>query len=250
VHRTSLFALLLFLTVLGKGWGDGFPTVGVAGPAQVMTIPAGENTTSYVRLYNDGNTTGTYGLEIQGNASSIAFLACERISISPGENQRVEITYAAPVEEAFYEGMLVISLEGEQIVPGVTREIAVSVEKPAGNRPPRLSLVFPGSNASLSGDVDVVASVEDPDGDPISIKIFIDGQKVSDGATYVWRTRRWEDGEHELKISASDGTETSEIKAHFVISNPRGVPIAYVGAAAGACAGMVLLAVWYRRRST
>lgn len=247
VYRgTSL--LLLPALLLASAAATDLPSVGVAGPSQVMTIPTGENTTSYLRLYNDGNATGDYGLDIQGNVSSIAFLAAERISIPPGENRRVEITYVAPPEESFYEGTILVSLEGKQIVPGISREVAVTLRKPLENRPPRLSLPYPGENATLSGDVDVVANVYDPDGDSVEVTIYINGEEVSDRPTYVWRTRKWDDGEYELRIVATDGKEDAEIVRRLLVSNPRGLALVYAGGAVGACLVVLLLGLRHLRR--
>jgi hypothetical protein len=248
VYRATRLVLLSTI-LLASAAAAQLPSVGVAGPSQVITIPTGENTTSYLRLYNDGNASGNYGIEIQGNVSSIAILEAERVSIPPGENRRVEITYVAPVEESFYDGIILVSLEGEQIVPGITREVAITVRKPLENRPPRLSLPYPEENATLSGDVDVVAKVDDPDGDSVGVTIYIDGKEVSDVPTYVWRTRRWEDGEHEVKVIVTDGKDSVEIVRRLLVSNPRDPTLAYAGGAVAACLVALALVLWHRRRS-
>ena len=73
MHRATHIVLLSTILLASAAAAE-LPSVGVAGPSQVITISTGENTTSYLRLYNDGNASGDYGLEIQGNVSSIAIL--------------------------------------------------------------------------------------------------------------------------------------------------------------------------------
>ncbi len=240
----------LFLVVwVGQAVASETASVGISGPPQAFTLLTGENVTSYIRIYNDGNATGAYRIELHGNVTSITFLETTSLTIDPLQNRRVEIVYAAPSYPAYFEGEIVVLLEGEQIVPGVTRQISITVAKPAGNRPPWVRIVFPKEGEKLSGDVSVAVEGGDPDGDEVYFEIYIDGKLVSSKATYVWRTRRWSKGEHELKAVASDSNLTAEAVTVFVVENPQKPSLLYVGVAA-AFAAAVLVFFLIRRRGT
>jgi len=242
VYRGYSSVLIFLLLLAGTAWADA-PSVGVAGPSQVITIPTGENTSSYIRIYNDGNASGDYGIQIRGNISSMTFLDLEELTIPAGQNSRVGITYMAPFEEGYYDGELVVSLRGNQIVPGVTKEIGITVERPVTNRPPRIRVLRPGANGTLAGDVDIVVDAEDPDGDEVAVSIYVDGELVSERDTYVWKTRRWENGEHEILVLATDGNLTSNATIKCLLENPGGIPVWSIAVAAGSIPGLLLLAL-------
>jgi len=208
------------MLAFGAG-AEGSPSVGVAGPSQVFSAPTGQNISSYIRIYNGGNSTGNYSIVIEGNVTAIALLEARSLVIPPGENRRVSIIYVAPNREAYYEGLMVVSLTGEQIVPGVTREIRITLKRPPQNRPPRVRIVFPKEGEVLKGNVQVAAEAEDPDGDPVSIEIYIDGGLVATGETYVWHTRKWPNGGHELRVVASDSNLTGEANRTLRVENPK-----------------------------
>jgi len=241
-------AALAVLCCLGEAFANGTPSVGIAGPPQVFTGLTGENLTSYVRIYNDGNATGSYRLEVHGNVSSITVLESRSFSIEAGSNRRVSIVYVAPVEPRYFEGELVALLEGQQIMPGVTKEISITVARSPENRAPWVRIVSPREGQRLSGDVDVMVEGGDPDGDEVSFLIYIDGALVSEKATYLWETRRWLNGQHELRALASDTNLTSDAAILFVLENARRAPWVYlVGGLAAVVAFVVLLVLLVRR---
>lgn len=228
--------------------------MGLSGPAQTYNGFTGENITSYIRVYNDGNGTGKYRIAVLGNVSGIAWLETSTLVLGAGENRRVEIVYVAPAHEAHYEGVLIVSLEGEQIVPGVTWDISVGFSRPPANRPPTVAITFPKEGEILTGDVDVAVQGDDPDGDPLSFRIMINGELVAEEPTYLWRTRKWPNGEYELSVVASDSDLSSAAAMRFVVHNARGVPpwvwalgavVALVGVA---LAGALMLALLFRIR--
>jgi hypothetical protein len=241
-------AILALSLILGFSSVAGAPAVGVAGPVQDFTILRGENLTSYVRVYNEGNWSGSYGVSIEGNVSQIATLGLDYLALGAGENRKVTITYTAPAEGVYYEGLISVSLEGSQVVPGVTRGIRVVIQEPVGNRPPRVRIVFPEEGEELSGVVDVVVEADDPDGDKVTVSIYLDGESVSNSSTWVWRTGDWPDGEHLIRAVAGDGELESEHDLTVVVENPErswslyvmiGVVLAVIALAA--------IVVWKRR---
>lgn len=241
-------AILALSLILGFSSVAGAPAVGVAGPVQDFTILRGQNLTSYVRVYNEGNWSGSYRVSIEGNVSQIATLEFDYLALGAGENRKVTITYTAPAEGIYYEGLISVSLEGSQVVPGVTRGISVTIQEPVGNRPPRVRIVFPEEGEELSGVVDVVVEADDPDGDEVTVSIYLDGESVSNSSTWVWRTGDWPDGEHMIRAVAGDGELESEHNLTVVVENPERSWSLYVMIAAVlAVIALAAIFVWKRR---
>ncbi len=107
-----------------------------------------------------------------------------------------------------------------------------------GNSPPKLVLLYPKGGESLSGEVDIRWLAQDPDNDPIVVKIQYTSdpppfcpscppqswQDIADGiqntGSYTWNTATIPDGKYIVRIVASDGvSETSKDTGWIYVSN-------------------------------
>ncbi|MCX9084879.1 MAG: cohesin domain-containing protein [Candidatus Methanoperedens sp.] len=76
------------------------------------------------------------------------------------------------------------------------------------NRPPTFTAI--PSNESIFNETDTITisiSASDPDSDPLTYSIKIDGIEMSTSTTYDWVTNNSSSGNHVINISVNDGTE-------------------------------------------
>jgi len=181
----------------------------------------GSNATSYVRVYNDGDETGTYRLEVKGNASLVTFLESEVITIPAHQNRKVTVRYVLPPSPAHYSGSIVVSLEGGQIIPSISVDIDIVSRIPEGNRPPSVRILSPQRGNELSGRVEIRVSAYDPDGDDLNVSIYVDSELVANSTSYSWQTKRWRNGPHVIRATASDSLAECETNLTVFIRNSR-----------------------------
>ncbi len=242
---TAALALILILSIPCCPARRG---VGVSGPDQILSMHPGETTTSYVRIYNTGDEPTTYLISISGNASGIVAPESGEITIQPDQNARVVLNYTIPSVRisGTYSGSLLVSIEGQQISPGVSKDITVTVTDPEANLRPSVEIVAPGTSR-VSGVVDIAVEASDPEGEEVEVGIYLDGALVSDLAEYRWDTELEENGEHLITARASDGTHVVTVNLTVWVDNSPVHDAIWLTVMLSAFAGAVLVSAGYSR---
>ena len=83
------------------------------------------------------------------------------------------------------------------------------------NQPPQLTVAYPYEEASLSGLVEISASVLDEEN--LTADIYIDGELITSANEYNWDTTEYPDGRHTLRFYVEDSAEQSDTEAFEVI---------------------------------
>ena len=83
------------------------------------------------------------------------------------------------------------------------------------NQPPQLTVAYPSEEASLSGLVEISASVLDEEN--LTADIYIDGELITSANEYNWDTTEYPDGRHTLRFYVAGGTEQSDTEAFEVL---------------------------------
>ncbi len=205
--------LLLSPTMAKRG-------VGVSGPDQVFSLTPGSNLSSYLRVYNTGDEVTTYSVKVEGNVSRFLSPESDSIVIDPGENQKLELTYRTKHDDlpGEYTGSFLVSIGGQQVSPGVSKRVRIIIAGTAPNRPPKIAFLSP-TQGKVSGEVDIRVNASDPDGDRLTIHIFVDGDMVSESEIFVWDTTQVEEGTHNLTATASDGEDLERAELSVVVDN-------------------------------
>ncbi len=203
------------------------PGLAISGPQQEFKASLGENITSYIRVYNEGNSSGLYRVGVEGEGSRWVIIREELWSLEPGENRKIPVTYGSPPAEGSYAGKVVVSVEGPQIIPLASREFNVTFTKPVHQ--PRLSIVFPKDGETVSGEVHVAVEVLDSEQGPINI--FVDDELVSHDDSFTWSTSEWKNGEHTIRAELGDGDFMEDCSVTVYVRNEGKSLIPAVGSA-------------------
>jgi len=73
------------------------------------------------------------------------------------------------------------------------------------NSGPIIAATDPGNGSILAGIEELVITAEDPEADPVQIRMEIDGDPVSTTGTYAWTTTLDPDGWYVIDINVTDG---------------------------------------------
>jgi len=225
--------------------------VGVSGPDQVFTLTQGSEQESYVRIYNTGDEPSSYTISISGNASTFVEAEVTEISLDPDQNAKIALGYKIPRNQApgLYRGSLTVSILGQQVSPGVSKELVIEVAEAGPNQVPTIRFLSP-REGEVAGVISVEVEASDPEGGPVDVSILVDGKKVSSSLNYSWDTTQETDGQHLLAAEASDGLDVGRTELSVRVSNP-GNPAnpsnpgyrGYVLPAVIAAGGLLLFAV-------
>ncbi len=195
--------------------------VGVSGPDQAFTLTQGSQQESYVRIYNTGDEQSSYTISISGNASTFVEAEVTEISLDPDQNAKVALSYKIPRNQppGVYWGSLMVSILGQQISPGVSKELSIVVVQAGPNQAPVIRFLSPGEGR-VTGVVSIEVEASDPDGGPVDISILVDGRKVASSLNFSWDTTQEANGRHLLAAEASDGLDVGRAELSVRVSNP------------------------------
>jgi hypothetical protein len=217
VIALTLFWALFFLAAPAVGRKG----VGLSGPDQVFTLTQGSQLDSYVRIYNTGDEPSSYTISISGNASTFVEAEVLEISLDPDQNAKVALGYKIPRNQApgVYRGSLMVSILGQQISPGVSKELSIEVVQAGPNQAPTIRFLSP-REGRVAGVVSVEVEASDPDGGPVGVSIQVDGRVVSSSLNYSWDTTQVANGRHLLAAEASDGLDVRRTELSVRVRNP------------------------------
>ncbi len=123
----SVACLTAFLgrVILGAG-------IGLSGPDQVLEMEQGKSGSSYVVVWNAGDSTDAYRASIYGNITAISTVQPQAFTLDPSGSRTLTILYAVPADQqpGTYAGRLVISSD-DQLSSSVSKTMTVKVKQGA-----------------------------------------------------------------------------------------------------------------------
>lgn len=176
---------------------------------------------SYIRVYNTGNVTTSYSVEVSGNVTDLLSLEAGEVEIEPGQNRRVSVIYEASgsIATGWYKGTVTVFVKGSQVTPGLSKDISVIVVERETNEPPRITGVWPQNGSRIGGRVNFTVGASDPDSTELSYHIFLDGRLIAQTAVCTVDTTLVRNGEHEMLALVEDGENVSQTRVVFTVEN-------------------------------
>ncbi|HWR26755.1 MAG TPA: carbohydrate binding domain-containing protein, partial [candidate division Zixibacteria bacterium] len=90
--------------------------------------------------------------------------------------------------------------------------------------PSFISTPMNNSNFNESDQIQITVSADDPDNDPVSYLIKIDGVQVSTSSSYNWTTNYSSSGHHNIYISVTDGINSVSENTIIIVNNVNRAP--------------------------
>ncbi len=217
------------IAVAATDRNDDTPTFSSEGPDVELSAP-GVDVTSTLRGGGAGTGSGT-SFAAPFVSGTAALVVAEDGSLSPGEVRDRLQTATVDIEtdgRDRFSGYGLIQADAAVAGDAVESSVGVTLDAPA-------------NGAAVSGTVDVVAVVDDPDAGRPTVEVSVDGgpwQSMSydsdDRYVYAWDTTSVENGDHDLRVRAREDGASATDTATVTVDNDEAPAVSVVEPTAGA----------------